>query len=134
MAAFIFLPKAFAFLTLVAFAVLLTSCGGGSMASCSISTSVVPMSATADHTAPAPGNQVKFSVSSKVSGMCPMTPDSSGTWSTSDPTDVSLNNISAQAANTITATCVNATATPANISNSGTVRGKTFPAAMLSCK
>jgi hypothetical protein len=134
MAALNFVPKIIAGSVLALFTLASVSCGGGTMSSCNISTSLMPMSATADHTAAAPGNQVTFAVSSKVSGVCPMTPDSIGTWSTSDPNDVSLTNISAQMANTITATCVNATANSASIKNSGTVRGKTFPAATLSCK
>ncbi len=112
----------------------LLSCGGGTMASCNISTSILPANATADHAAAPPANQVTFSVTSNVSGVCPMVADSAGTWSTSDPTDVTLTNISAQMSNTITATCVNATATPSSISNSGTVRGRTFPTAKLTCQ
>ena len=134
MAAFNFLFKVTAVSTLTIFSFALASCGGGTMSSCNISTSIVPMNATADHTAASPGNQATFSVSFKVSGRCPMIPDSSGIWSTPDPNDVSLNNVSAQAANTITATCVNFTASPATINNSGSVRGRTFPAATLSCK
>ena len=57
MAAFNFLFKVTAVSTLTIFSFALASCGGGTMSSCNISTSIVPMNATADHTAASPGNQ-----------------------------------------------------------------------------
>ena len=101
-------------------------CGGSSSNDCVITANVVPASAIADHSAASPGNQVQFSTSSTVSGNCPLIPDTLGTWSTSDPGNTSISG-------TGLAACLSATTTPATISNSGTVRGRKFASATLTC-
>lgn len=110
------------FLTLVSI-----GCGGSSSNSCFITAIVTPASATADHNAASPGNQVQFSTSSTVSGNCPLIADTLGTWSTSDPGNTSISGAGL-------ATCLSATTTPATISNSGTVRGRKFTSATLTCR
>jgi hypothetical protein len=122
--------------TVAIFALALSSCGygvAGTSNSCSITTNISPSNATADHSTAPPGNQAQFSLSSNVSGNCPLTPDFMGTWSTSDPVNVNLLNMTMQPTNTITAMCVGATSGPAKISNSSTIRGKPFPSASLTC-
>jgi len=89
------------------------------------------MNATADHNAVAPGNEVLFSLSSTVKGNCPLIPDSIGVWSTADPVNTTISN---QASTQGLATCLNATSTPATISNSGTITGKGYPSVILVCK
>jgi len=126
----------FLFLLVLAIASLvLSASGGGSMATCTVSTNISPTSAVADHLASPPGNQVKFMATGNVSGsMCPLTPDVAGTWSTSDLSDTTINTSMAQEQNVALVTCVNAAAAPITIGNSGTVRGKRYPSAMLTCK
>jgi len=106
---------------------LLASCGGYGSNACQITASITPSSASADHRAAPPGNQTQFSLQSSVSGNCPYIADKLGTWSTSDPANTTVNNQGL-------ATCVNATATPATISNSGTVRGHAYASATLTCQ
>ena len=118
---------------LAGFALILSSCGFGTASSCSISNNLSPATATADHNMASPGNQAKFLLSSQVSGTCPMVADFQGSWSTSDPVDISLLTINAQFPNNITATCLGATSGAATISNSSTIRGKPFPPAKLIC-
>jgi hypothetical protein len=98
---------------------------------CVVTTAIAPVNATADHNAPAQGNEVQFSLSSTVKGNCPLIPDFVGVWSTSDPVNTTISN---QASIQGQATCLNATPTPATISNSGTVTGKGFPSVTLVCK
>ena len=102
-------------------------CGGSPSNSCSITAIITPASAIADHLAAAPGNQVQFVKTSSVSGNCPLLPDAQGTWSTSAPGNTSIDSNGL-------ATCLSATTTPATISNSGTVRGRTFTSATLTCR
>jgi hypothetical protein len=109
--------------------VFLASCGGYSN-SCTINAAVTPMNATADHSAPAPGNQVQFLLASTVKGNCPLIPDSVGVWSTSDPVNTTISN---QAPTQGLATCLNATPTSVAISNTSTVRGHSFTPATLTC-
>ncbi len=118
-------------LPLVLLSALTAACGGSPTDTCKISASITPSSATADHNAAAPGNQVQFSLSSAVTGTCPMTPDSVGLWSTSDPSNTAISNLILTEGQ---ATCLHATPTAATISNSGTVRGHPFPSATLACK
>ena len=115
------------FLAAIFFSVCWIGCGGSSTNNCLITANVVPASAIADHNAAAPGNQVQFSTSSTVSGNCPLIADTLGTWSTSDPGNTSISNAGL-------ATCLSATTTPATISNSGTVRGRKFTSATLTCR
>jgi hypothetical protein len=116
--------------------VVLLSCAlaiacGSSSNRCVISIALTPQSATADHNAIAPGNQVQFSTESSVAGNCPMTPDYVGVWSTSDPANTSISN---QAPTQGLATCLHATPMPATISNSSKIRGQPYPSATLVCK
>jgi hypothetical protein len=107
----------------------LASCGM-SRVTCTIIAAVTPMNATADVTAPAPGNQVQFSISSKVEGNCPLVADQIGSWSSSDTVNTTISN---QAPTQGLATCLSA-ASPATISNTGTVRGRTITPATLTCR
>ena len=100
---------------------------------CTIVAAVNPPTATADHTLAAPGNQVQFTASSTVTGNCPLTPDTLGSWATSDANNVALTT-NPQSPLQVTATCRGATATPATISYSGTVRGRPYTAAALTCR
>ena len=102
-------------------------CGGTPTDKCAITAFVTPLSAISDHNAASPGDQVQFSLVSSVSGNCPLTPDTLGTWSTSAPGNTSIDS-------TGLATCLGATTTPATISNSGTVRGRKFTSATLTCR
>jgi len=106
--------------------VLIAFCGF-SRATCTINTAILPLNATADHNAAAPGNEVQFSLSSAVEGNCPMIPDILGQWSTSDPANTTISNQGL-------ATCLGATAEPVTISNSGMVRAHRYPTAALMCK
>jgi|ERR1700724_3461424 hypothetical protein len=98
---------------------------------CIIFAAVTPFNATADDRVPAPGNQVQFSISSKVEGNCPLVADQIGSWSTSDSLDTTIGN---QAPTQGLATCLNATPSPSTITNTGTVRGQTINPATLTCK
>jgi hypothetical protein len=94
---------------------------------CTITAFVSPISTISDHLAAPPDNQVQFATVSNVSGNCPLTPDTLGTWSTSAPGNTSIDS-------TGLAKCLGATTTPATISNSGTVRGVRFSSATLTCR
>lgn len=98
---------------------------------CTITVAIVPVNATADHKAPQPGNQVKFSLVSSVKGMCAMMPDRIGTWTISDTANAT---ITSQSPTEALATCLNAIGSPVTISNSSTIRGRPFPPATLVCK
>jgi hypothetical protein len=94
---------------------------------CTITAFVTPISAISDHLAAPPDDEVQFATVSNVSGNCPLTPDTVGTWSTSAPGNTSIDS-------TGLAKCLAATTTPATISNSGTVRGVRFTSATLTCR
>jgi hypothetical protein len=98
---------------------------------CTITTTITPLNATADHNADSPGNQVQFSLASSVKGNCPLIPDIAGEWSTSDPENTTISN---DPANAGLAVCLHETPTPATITYSGRIRGRTFPSATLDCK
>jgi len=115
------------FLAATLVSVACAGCGGSSTNDCFITASVVPGSAISDHLAAPPNNQVQFTALSSVSGKCPLTPDTLGSWSTSAPGNTSIDS-------TGLAKCLGATATPATISNSGTVRGVKFTSATLTCR
>lgn len=110
---------------------LATLCAGAANDSCSITTVITPLSASADHSAPAPGNQVRFVLASSVKGNCPMIPDSRGTWTTSDPENTTISNDPNTAG---LAVCLHATPNPVTIGNSSRVRGQAYPSATLVCK
>ena len=111
---------------------LLASCSAASGNTCKITAAVTPSNATADHSAPAPANQVQFSLVSRVEGNCPLIPDREGSWSTSDPVNTAIS--SSQAPNQALATCLNATTTVATITYNGTLYGRSYSPATLSCK
>jgi hypothetical protein len=115
------------FLAATVFGVACAGCGGTPQNSCNITAIVTPASAIADHNLAAPGNQVQFATVSSVSGNCPLIADTLGTWSTSDPGNTSISGSGL-------ATCLGATTTPATISNSGTVHGRGFTSATLTCR
>ena len=94
---------------------------------CTITAVVTPLSAISDHLAAPPDDEVQFAAISNVSGNCPLTPDTLGTWSTSAPGNTGIDS-------TGLAKCLGATTTPATISNSGTVRGVRFTSATLTCR
>ena len=109
---------------------LMAACGAASN-TCTVTTNIVPPTATADHSAAARANQVQFAAVSSENGNCPKFPDRAGIWSVSDPVDATISN---QPPTQGLATCLNATSTPATISYSGTALGHPFPSATLVCK
>ncbi|HEV7675406.1 MAG TPA: hypothetical protein VGQ12_12815 [Candidatus Angelobacter sp.] len=115
---------------MISLSVLSTGCGGTSSNNCIITANITPASAIGDHSS-SPANLVQFSTTGSASGNCPMRPDTVGTWSTSDPGNTSISN---QAGTVGLATCLGTTTTPAAISNSGTIRGKGFTSATLTCR
>ena len=119
--------KTFLFLAAIFLSVACAGCGGAPQNNCNITAFVTPLSAISDHLAAPPDNKVQFATVSSVSGNCPLTPDTVGTWSTSAPGNTSIDS-------TGLATCLSATTTPATISNSGTVRGRKFISATLTCR
>jgi hypothetical protein len=120
--------KMFLALELFCCGLLISGCGSSTQNSCTITANVAPASAMADHALAPPGNQVQFTTQSSAFGNCPLAPDTLGTWSASDTTNTS---ISQQGL----ATCLNATPSPATISNSGMVRSiKAFTPATLTCR
>ena len=54
--------------------VFLPSCGGYGN-TCTVTAVVTPATATADHSAITPGNQMQFSIKSTVTGNCPLVAD-----------------------------------------------------------
>jgi hypothetical protein len=107
----------------------IASCGGYGN-TCTITATVTPATAMADHSATAPGNQMQFSIKSTVTGNCPLVADQGGMWSTSDSVNTTISN---QAPTQGLATCLNATSNPATITESGTVRGHAITPASLTC-
>src|SRR5258708_34594482 len=102
---------------------LLAACGLASSDTCVVTPAMTPSSATADHNATAPGNEVQFSLSSTVKGNCPLVPDFVGVWSTSDPVNTTISN---QAAAQGLATSSSETHTPTAIRTSSTVHAQTY--------
>jgi hypothetical protein len=115
------------FLAATLLSVACIGCGGAPRNSCNITAIVTPLSAISDHNAAPPDDQVQFATVSSVTGNCPLIADTLGTWSTSAPGNTSIDS-------TGLAKCLSATTTPAIISNSGTVRGKKFASATLTCR
>jgi hypothetical protein len=100
---------------------------------CSYKVGVLPASATADHSAAAPGNQQQFDVGYvEITGTCPIHAlegaPSYYTWVSSDPVNAPISNATATAG---IATCVGTTTVPATISVSSTANVAT---ATLTCK
>ena len=123
--------KAILWLLVVVPPVFLAGCSAmTSGGSCVVNASVTPSSAMADHTAPAPGDQVLFTtVVQQVSGACPQVV-TAGSWTTSDPVNTAISN---QSPSQGMATCLNATSSPATISYTGTAEGHSYTPAMLTC-
>lgn len=93
-----------------------------------------PATATASHTAAAPGNQQQFSNNPVFHQGCPALPLAFGfaTWSVSDPANVSISN--AKDSTYGTATCTGATAGPATVTATATLNGSTVSgSASLTC-
>jgi hypothetical protein len=115
------------FLAAIFLSVACAGCGGSPQNTCNITAIVTPASAISDHLAAPPDDQVQFALVSSVTGNCPLIADTLGTWSTSDPGNTSIDSAGL-------AKCLGATTTPATISNSGTVRGRKFTSATLTCR
>jgi len=112
---------------LVAMLFLALAAGCGNSVVCVIVATVEPASATADHSAPPPGNQVQFSTVQKTNGDCVCAlVITQASWTTSDPVNTSISDAGL-------ATCLNATPSPATISYTGTECGKSFTPATLTC-
>jgi len=117
------------------FCVAFTSCGGGGFttSSCTADAFVSPPTATADHMASPPGNQVQFSgVVKNQSGSCPLPAIVfANPWTTSDQVNTSISN---QPATAGLATCLNATPSPAIIGYLNPAPGgKGYTSATLTC-
>jgi hypothetical protein len=121
-------------LLLLSLPVVTFSCGGSSTNGCTAATAIiVPSNAQADHSLVAPGNQVQFSTKfTGVPGCAYAQFATIGSWSTSDPVDIGISNQPSSGG--LVATCLNATASPAIVSYSGTVSGYAFTPANLTCK
>lgn len=129
----------FLLLLAVLMAVCGAGCGGTSPPDCSVAVAlaVAPQTATADHSAAPPGNQISFVGLDMPPASCPPTPGAPRldlTWSVSDPGNVTIGNT--QGVDYGVATCKNATASPVTVTATGTnklkmpITGK----AMLTCK
>jgi hypothetical protein len=120
------MKKSVVFIAATLLSVACAGCGGAQNG-CTVTAIVTPLSAISDHNAVPPDDQVQFALVSSVTGNCPLIADTLGTWSTSAPGNTSIDS-------TGLAKCLSATSTPAIISNSGTVRGKKFASATLTCR
>jgi len=108
-------------------------CGGSSLnsanstnsSSCGtlIAISVSPQNATANHSAPAPGNQQQFMANLGFPPGCPPPPVAFGlaTWFVSDPVNVGISNV--KDATYGTATCIGATAAPVTVTATASLNG-----------
>ena len=97
-------------------------CGGTSPPDCSVAVAlaVAPKTATADHSAAPPGNQISFVALDMPPASCPPTPGAPRldlTWSVSDSGNVTIGNT--QGVDYGVATCKNATANPATVMATG---------------
>jgi hypothetical protein len=112
-------------------------CGGGAPdCSVALALSVAPPTATADHLASPPGNQVSFVGADAPPPGCPPTPGAIRPdlkWSVSDPVNVAIGNT--QGVDYGVATCKNATAGAVTVTATGTnQRNATITGtAMLTC-
>jgi hypothetical protein len=103
---------------------------------CTLVEDIFPATATADHSAAAPGNQVSFGVgfavgpgSAATCGIPALVPAPSDfTWVSSDPINAPISNVTATAG---VATCVGSTTVPATISAGSAANIKV---ATLTCK
>ncbi len=127
---------------LLCLALSLVACGGGYSSStdpkgCQKNISVDPLSATADHTAIAPGNQATFLASYIYTGpACPALPAMNGnvdaTWTTSDTVNTTIAPQKTSIGTNGLATCTGATSTAATITATSPEGLKSMAA--LSCK
>lgn len=128
---------------LVFFVALLTmaivGCGGHSQPNCGVAVSlfVAPASATADHTAAAPGNKVSYVGGDTPPPGCPPTPGPLRLdlkWSVSDPANTTIGNT--PNVDYGIATCINATPSPVTVTATGAnSQGTTITGtATLTCK
>jgi hypothetical protein len=111
-------------------AALLTGCAAGGPSNissqhqqdCVLQLTVDPQSATADHTAKPPGNQVNFQVmygpSPASACRIPTSLLMNATWTNSDPADVQINSVPGTGNGT--ATCIGTTSSPATLTASYT--------------
>ena len=112
-------------LGLAGFTALLCGCAASGSSGCNITSvlEVTPSSATADHSAAAPGNEERFVATERSTSIpgCPVPAVAAITivpviypaWTSSDPVDVTVS--SAPDATNGLATCVNATLTPVTL-------------------
>lgn len=101
--------------------VFIAGCGTSTDCSVAVSLAVAPPTATADHLASSPGNQVSFVASDVPPAFCPPTPGAVRTdlkWSVSDPVNVTIGNT--PGVDYGVATCKNATAGAVAVTASGT--------------
>jgi hypothetical protein len=102
---------------LLLFLLLFASCGSKD---CSLRILVAPQNTSADHSAASPANAVQFTAQASFPSDCPSPPIaalSGVTWAVSDPVNVSLTT-SGPGAVTVTATCLNTTASAVTVTGS----------------
>lgn len=102
--------------------VAIAGCGGKSQVNCGVALQlgVIPQSATADHAAAAPGNQVSFVAADIPPAGCPPTPGplrNDVKWSVSDTVNTKIGNT--LNVDYGVATCINATPSPVVVTASG---------------
>jgi hypothetical protein len=126
----------FLLLFLIAFSV---SCGSSSPPNCALAMAldVAPPTATADHLAASPGNQIQFVAADHTPAGCPPTPAPLRTdlkWTVSDPINVTIGNT--QGVDYGLAKCINATAGAVTVTASGlNIQNATITGtATLTCK
>jgi hypothetical protein len=109
----------FLFLLLIIFCI---GCGGKSQVDCTpLDLAVSPQTATADHAAAAPGNQISFIAFDGLRPGCPPTPGPIRTdlkWSVSDTVNTKIGNT--LNVDYGVATCINATPSPVTVTATGT--------------
>lgn len=126
-----------ALLVIASLIVLITGCGSSIDCSVAKALDVSPQTATANHAAAPPGNQVSFVASdAPPASFCPPTPGPirmDVKWSVSDPVNVTIGNT--LNVDYGVATCKNATAGPITVTATGTnKRGATITGtAQLMC-
>ena len=125
------------FITVIALAGLIeVSCGGSTLdPKCVAGIRVSPISATADHLLPAPGNQQQFLAFPDAAPGCvvPQAALTSVTWSVSDTQDATISN--ASGATFGTATCRNSTPNPVTVTAMLASGGQMLSgSASLSCR
>lgn len=115
--------------------VIIAGCGAPSSNKCTVTAlNVTPATATADHTAAAPGNSEQFAASNLFTGSRVCTANASAAvnsnWTVSDP---SVHLSAAQGA-LVTATCTAAVPNPVTIKATAVADATLTGQAMLTCK